>query len=126
MTITKYWSKNDCSLTYKTDIRDYNEYWYKYAKDTLKPYQFIIINKLSIPRRISNERVVEFLQDFCRLMTLENRIVIYDNELFVKYIERMQNLKYCDEYIDQLIINLCTAGFDCIQAFEYSDRKSVV
>ena len=120
MTITKHWSKNQCSLTYKTDIRDYNEYWYKYTKDMLKPYQFIIIDGLTIPRTTSNEEIMEFLQDFCRLMTIENRIVIYDNELFVKYLERMQNLKYYDDHIEQLNEILCLSGFDCIQAFDYS------
>ena len=120
MTITKHWSKNECSLTYKTDIKDYSEYWYKYTKDMLNPYQFIIINSLEIPRKTTDEEVIKFLQDFCRLMTIENRIVIYDNELFVRYLERIQNLKYYDDYIEQLLKILYMSGFDCIQAFDYS------
>ena len=120
MTLTKYWSKNQCSLTYKTDINEYSEYWYKYTKDMLKPYQFIIIESLAVPMETPDDEVIEFLQEFCRLMTIENRIVIYDNEQFIRYLDGLRNPSYYDNCAIALDEILSLSGFYCIQAFDYS------
>lgn len=120
MAIEKFWRNDNCALTYKTDIDEYNEYWYNDTKNMLNGYQFVIIESLLIPMEVGNKEVIKFLKDFCRLMTIENRVVIYDNEDFVKYLEKQNSGVYydaCSNILDEI---LCTVGFDQITVFEHS------
>lgn len=118
MAIIKYLMKNQCTLRYKTDIFDYNEYWYNETKNYLKPYQFVIIDYLSFPNEIEDNEIIEFIKEFSRLMTIENRIVIFDNEEFIKQV--MNDAYYYDNYIDRISRILPMAGFYCIQIYDYS------
>lgn len=120
MAIIKYWHNNQCALRYKTDIDEYNEFWYNDTKDILKDYEFIVIDSLAVPMEIGNTEVIHFLKEFCRLMTVGNKIVIYDNEEFMRYLDSTGSGLYydaCSTILDEILIK---AGFDCIQAFEYS------
>lgn len=119
MTITKYWSSNQCTLTYKTDIKDYDEYWYNYTKDILNPYQFIVIENLIVPIETNDDEVITCLKDFCRLMTLENRVIIFDNEVFIRFLESLKDPEKYDKFIWQLDEIVSLSGFACIQAFDY-------
>lgn len=120
MAIEKFWHNNQCALTYKTDIDEYNEYWYNDTKNMIGKYQFVVIHSLLVPMEVGNKEVIEFIKEFCRLMTIENRVVIYDNEEFIKYLEDKGSTAYYDACTNVLEEILCKAGFDVIMSFDHS------
>lgn len=116
----KFWRNDKCALTYKTDLNEYHEYWYDHTKNMLNKYQFVIIESLIVPMEVGNIEVINFLKDFCRLMTIENRVVIYDNEDFVKYLEKQNSGVYfdaCSNILDEI---LYMVGFNQITVFDHS------
>lgn len=120
MTLNKTWSNHECVLQYKTDPDQYNEFWYSDTKNILKNYDIIIIDSLIVPMEIGNNRVIQFLMEFCRLMTVGNRVIIYDNEEFIKFLETIGSHMYydaCSYILDEI---LTIVGFDKINVYEHS------
>ena len=114
---TKYISYNgdeQCLLRYHTDIRGYNEYWYNDLRDTFKNYEFIIIDSFVLPMDNGSTIGVQFLKQFCDVMTAGNKVVIVDTEEFVRYLENMNSGVYYDTCISILDEMLTEAGFDQI------------
>lgn len=119
MALTKYWSNNLCTLQYKIGIDGYTENWYKYTEGAFKNCEFILIESLLVPMEVGNEQVMQFLDEFCRIMTIENKIIVYDNELFIKYLFEMQSNLYYDACINILDEILTIVGFDKITIFDH-------
>lgn len=114
---TKYirYSKDpQCIIRYHTDIRGYNEYWYDDVKHLSHNYEFIVIDSLVLPMENGRSIGVQFLQEFCNIMTIGNKVVIYDNEEFVRYLESVNSDVYYDSCMNILDEMLITAGFDII------------
>lgn len=113
---TKYINYNEdkqCLLRYHTDIRGYNEYWYNDLKYILKDYEFIVIDSFVLPMDNGSSIGVQFLKEFCDIMTVGNKVVIVDTEEFVRYLEGISGVYYdaCINILDEM---LTEAGFDVI------------
>ena len=109
-----------CMLRYHTNINKYNEYWYNDMRYILNNYNFVLIDSFSIPIETGNTVGIELLKNFCELMTVGNRVVIFDNEEFIRYINAVGSNAYYDTCITVLDELLTTVGFECIHVYEHS------
>lgn len=77
--------KNDTRylLKYHTDMNDCIKHWYWYndIKNFLISYNCIMIDSIEIPMNINDYSFgVQFLKEFCNIMTAGDRVIIFDTE----------------------------------------------
>ena len=116
----RYSKDNQCLIRYHTDIRGYKEYWYLDMQELFKNYEFIIIDSFVLPMDNGSSIGVDFLKEFCDIMTAGNKVVIVDTEEFVRYLDSINSNVYYDTCIDILDNMLYTAGFESIDTYGYS------
>lgn len=116
----RYSKDNQCLIRYHTDIRGYKEYWYTDMQELFKNYEFIIIDSFVLPMENGSNIGVDFLKEFCDIMTIGNKVVIVDTEEFVRYLDSINSNVYYDTCINILDNMLYTAGFESIDTYGYS------
>lgn len=123
----KYSKDKQCMIRYHTNSKGYTEYWYNDLYYKLKDYEFIIIDSFVLPMEKGSIIGINFLKEFCNIMTIQNKIVIIDTEEFIKYLENeCINYGYtyydaCTDILDEMLYN---AGFDvlrCDHSYLYKD-----
>lgn len=116
------YSKNpECWIKYHIGMNKYNEYWYQDLKNILKDYEFILIDSFALPMDNRDYTGIKFLKEFCDIMTVGNKVVVLDDEKFIRYLDTMNSNVYYDSCLNILTEMLSVIGFECINTgFEHS------
>lgn len=116
----QYHRDKKCIIGYHIDMNEYNEYWYNDTKNMLQNYEIVVIDVLIIPLISGNNVGIDFLKEFCDIMTIENRVVIFDNEDFIRNLDSIESNLYYDTCIGILDEILFLAGFSPLNTYSYS------
>ena len=74
----QYSKDRQCMIKYRTSIKGYNAFWTDDVECFLRNYDCIIIEDITIPMNKDYHKGVEFLTEFCNIMSIEGKIVIFD------------------------------------------------
>lgn len=107
MSIKFFQSRNDnrYSLIYYTDINRFIKHWYWYddISDIMIQYNCVMINSIIVPEDFYTTGV-KFLKEFCDIMTVGDRVIIFD-------MEELMNTIHDINYICDIENLLCRSNF---------------
>lgn len=116
----QYHRDKKCMLGYHIDMNGYNEYWYNDTKNILRNYEIVVIDVLIIPMVSGHSTGIDFLREFCDTMTVGNRVVVFDNEDFIRNLDAIESRLYYDTCVHMMDEILTQVGFDPLNTYGYT------
>lgn len=92
---------NEYSLIYHTNVNECLKswYWYNDINDILCKYNCAMITSIEVPFEIDYDNVKHFLEEFCDIMSIENKVILFD----IEELMHICDLEYM-YYIEELLV----------------------
>ena len=127
--VSKYFKSNidqNCFIKYTININDFNEFWSHDFSHIFQGYEFIIVEGINIdlnnPYKLSIMK--NLLKEFCSIMTIENRVIIFHLNEFLYQLYR--NHDYDDDILESLLELLDDCNFQVFEGLDYDYNDSSV